>query len=86
MNHNIKLLKHICDVLYLVILNNNLFCSVYSVNYDLQVDVPIIRVLVNIFSESPPHILIGSLILQHRNELLHALKYTLAYIVYCSIS
>jgi len=32
-------------------MNNNLFCSVYSINYGLQVDVPIIMVLINIFSE-----------------------------------
>jgi len=54
-------------------MNNNLFCSVYSINYGLQVDVPIIMVLINIFSESPLNVLISSLILQNRKELLHAL-------------
>lgn len=77
-NDKIKLLKGVCNILYLVILNNNLFSSVYSINYGLQVDVPIILVLINIFSESLLYTLISYFILQYRKELLHALKYRLA--------
>lgn len=74
LNHKIKLLKHVCDIRYLVILNNNLLCCVYSINYGLEVEVPIILVLINIFSESTLQILISCLILQHRKELPHALQ------------